>query len=208
MNCPLCNTETKTFEKIQNKEYFKCDSCWGIFLHPKHYLNSAEEKNRYLQHNNDVEDLGYQNFVQPLVSKILQFQTSKDQGLDFGSGTGPVITKLLREQNYNILTYDPYFDNQKERLEIIYNYIVSCEVIEHFYKPFNEFKLLHSLLKSDGNLYLKTHLYDNSIDFKSWYYKDDPTHVFIYHEKTMEWIKNKFNFKELTISNRTIHFKK
>ena len=208
MHCPLCNTESELFKKIHQKEYFKCDHCWGIFLNPNQFLSPTDEKNRYLEHNNDVEDKGYQNFVQPLVSKILKHQKSTDKGLDFGSGTGPVITKLLSEQDYNIQTYDPYFDNQAERLKTTYDYIVSCEVIEHFHHPLKEFELLYSLLNANGNLYLKTHLYDNSINFNSWYYKDDPTHVFIYHEKTMEWIKNKFNFKELTISNRTIHFKK
>ena len=208
MHCPLCNTESKLFEYIQQKEYFQCDNCWGIFLHPKHYLNPSDEKNRYLQHNNNVEDLGYQNFVQPLVSGILRLQNAADKGLDFGSGTGPVITKLLRAHNYDIQTYDPFFDNQAERLKTSYDYIVSCEVIEHFHHPLKEFELLYALLNTAGNLYLKTHLYTNATDFKSWYYKDDPTHVFIYHEKTMEWIKHKFNFKELTITHRTILLKK
>ncbi len=208
MNCPLCNNESELFQTIKSREYFKCAHCWGIFLNPAHYLSPAEEKNRYLEHNNNVEDEGYQNFVQPLVSKIIENQTPLEIGLDFGSGTGPVITKLLREQNYNIRTYDPFFDKQTERLKTFYNYIVSCEVIEHFHNPIKEFELLYSLILPNGNLYLKTHLYNDTINFKTWYYKDDPTHVFIYHEKSLEWIKNQFHFRQLTIENRTIHFKK
>lgn len=208
MNCPLCNTESELFEVIQTREYFKCGHCWAIFLNPENYLSSEKEKERYLEHENNVEDEGYQNFVRPLVLKILENQNPTDKGLDFGSGTGPVITKLLREETYDILTFDPFFDNKPERLQTTYDYIVSCEVIEHFHDPLEEFQLLYSLLNEGGNLYLKTHMHSEDIHFKSWYYKDDPTHVFIYHEKTMEWIKNKFNFSQVTIEERRIHFKK
>jgi len=205
--CPLCNTESSLFKRIQGRAYFQCETCWGIFLDPVNYLTAAQEKARYLEHNNDVEDIGYQNFVKPLVSKIVQFQHPEQKGLDFGAGTGPVITKLLTEQHYNIVTYDPFFANIKKRLETTYDYIVSCEVIEHFHHPAKEFKLLKSLLHKGGSLYCKTHLYNKSIDFDTWYYKDDPTHVFIYQEPTLNWIQGHFGFKELTVESRTIHFK-
>ena len=207
MQCPLCNTESSLFKTVQERAYFKCETCWGIFLDPSNYLTPEQERARYLEHNNDVEDTGYQNFVKPLVSKIMQLQRPNHKGLDFGSGTGPVITKLLTEKDFNIITYDPFFDDNKNRLETTYDYIVSCEVIEHFHHPSKEFKLLKSLLRPGGSLYCKTHIYNTSINFDTWYYKDDPTHVFIYHKKTLEWIKTNFNFKELTVENRTIHFK-
>ena len=208
MNCPLCNTESELFDSIHSRNYYKCSNCHAIYLSPTNYLSASEEKKRYEQHQNDVEDEGYQNFVRPLVSEITTQQNPSDKGLDFGSGTGPVITKLLREEKYHIVTYDPFFDNSPERLETNYDYIVSCEVIEHFHQPYKEFQMLYSLLNKGGSLYLKTHLYSEDIQFKSWYYKDDPTHVFIYHKKTLEWIKKEFNFCQLKVENRHIQFKK
>ena len=44
-----------------------------------------------------------------------------------------------------------------------------------------------------------TDLYDESIGFHKWYYKNDPTHVFIYQKKTIEWIKNNIGFSDVKI---------
>ena len=89
-------------------------------------------------------------------------------------------------------------------MEQKYDYIACCEVIEHFYNPKKEFELLKKLLKEDGILYLMTGIYNSTIDFSKWWYKNDSTHVFIFQEKTFEYIKNKFDFKDLKIEKNFI----
>ena len=37
----------------------------------------------------------------------------------------------------------------------------------------------------------------NNIDFSTWWYKNDLTHVFIFQEKTFEWIKKELGFVDL-----------
>lgn len=111
---------------------------------------------------------------------------------------------MLNDNSYNISSYDPFFHNHPELLEESYDYIACCEVIEHFYNPSREFYLLKKLLKKDAKLYLMTELYDDSIDFDSWYYKNDPTHVFFYHRDTFKWIMKEFNFSDVTINHRLI----
>ena len=128
------------------------------------------------------------------------------KGLDFGAGTGPVISKILQDNNFEIAQYDPFFHNHPELLKKRYDYIACCEVIEHFYNPRKEFQLLRNLLQPNGKLYCMTDIYDQTIDFEKWYYKNDPTHVFIYHKKTVEWIKDKFGFSDVTINDRLITF--
>jgi len=98
------------------------------------------------------------------------------------------------------------FHSSPTLLKETYNYIACCEVIEHFYNPKKEFALLKKLLKPNGKLYLMTALFDKTIDFHTWYYKNDPTHVFIYQEKTINWIKNEFDFSAVTIKGRLITF--
>lgn len=78
--------------------------------------------------------------------------------------------------------------------------------MEHFFRPDKEFVLLKSLLNPGGKLYCMTDVYRNQLAFSDWYYKNDPTHVFIYTEKTLEFIKNEFGFKNLFIQNRLIVF--
>ena len=51
-----------------------------------------------------------------------------------------------------------------------------------------------------------TDIYDESIEFSKWYYKNDPTHLFFYHKKTFEWIEKEFNFSNVTIKHRLITF--
>jgi len=59
------------------------------------------------------------------------------------------------------------------------------------------------MLKSGGRLYLMSDIYDGR-DFGSWYYKNDPTHVFLYTKETFEWIREHFGFKTLEIDKRFI----
>jgi SAM-dependent methyltransferase len=160
------------------------------------------EKLRYEEHNNDVFDDGYRSFVSPLVNKVLEDFSSGHEGLDFGAGPGPVVSKILEENNYQIKQYDPFFHDYPELLKAKYDYVACCEVIEHFHIPRKEFELLKSLLRNNAKLYCMTHLYDDSIDFSNWYYKNDNTHVFFYQAETMNWIKSEFGFKSLDLSNR------
>ncbi len=202
-NCPLCHNPGKTF---YTDEFFLCDNCLGIFRPKRYHLSAPEEKSRYEKHNNDVNDIRYQQFVSPITSAVLKECLPKDVGLDFGAGTGPVISKVLKDQGYTIKQYDPFFHNYPDLLKTEYDYIVCCEVIEHFYDPQKEFGLLKRLLKPKGILYCMTHIYSPDIPFTNWYYKKDPTHVFIYQKETFEYIKNHFDFSLVTIDKRLIRF--
>jgi hypothetical protein len=51
-----------------------------------------------------------------------------------------------------------------------------------------------------------TLLYSKDIDFDTWFYRNDETHVFFYQAKTLEWIKNNFAFSRLEIEKRLITF--
>ena len=204
IKCPLCNMQASYFLQFREKEYYTCSECSAIMMNPQDYLSADEERDRYLTHNNDVNDIGYQKFVTPIVNAVINQFSTNSVGLDFGAGTGPVVSKMLRDKGYNIEIYDPFFHDKKELLNQTYDYIVSCEVVEHFYNPLKEFTLLKSLLKENGTLFIKTNLYEDGIEFNKWYYKNDPTHVFFYHPNTFKWIENYFKFSKLTISNRLV----
>ena len=204
--CPLCLNSGDVFYQFKERLYFKCNNCSGIFVDEGLRPDRVTEKVRYETHNNDVNDENYQQFVSPITSAILSAHTPSDKGLDFGAGTGPVISKVLDDNNYSIVQYDPLFHNHPELLNDTYDYIACCEVIEHFYNPREEFSLLKKILKTGGILYCMTDIYDESIDFHKWYYKNDPTHVFIYEKRTIHWIQQEFGFLNVTIADRLITF--
>lgn len=207
MKCILCNGEIEKFKVWRKKDYKKCKNCSSVMLDKKFYLTPKKEKERYEEHNNDVYDKRYQSFVSPIVEEVLKDYDVSHKGLDFGAGTGPVITKLLRDHDYSIDIYDPFFANYKDKLTKKYDYIVCCEVMEHFHNPKLEFKRLKSMLKPLGSLYLMTSIYDEKIDWESWNYKNDPTHVFFYHKKALEFIENEYNFKKMNIKGNMIIYK-
>jgi SAM-dependent methyltransferase len=206
--CLLCQTESTLFIDYKTRLYYECPNCKGVFMNPSQFMSFENEKKHYAQHNNDVNDKGYQNFVSPITNSILKEYTPKEKGLDFGAGTGSAISKVLTDNHFQISQYDPYFHNFPKLLESQYDYIACCEVVEHFHHPHKEFKLLNKLLLPKGKLFLMTHLYEPTIDFRNWYYKNDTTHVFIYQKETMEYIKSIFNFSNMQITNRLIMFTK
>ncbi|WP_372751867.1 class I SAM-dependent methyltransferase [Labilibaculum sp.] len=204
--CPLCNNTSSLFHKSNNHAHYQCQTCFGIFVATDSRPSEEDEVKHYQQHQNNIEDKGYQNFVSPITDSILRDFNTKHKGLDFGAGTGPVLSKMLRDKGYSVFTYDPYFHNYPKLLQEKYDYIGSCEVIEHFYHPHKEFTLLKNLLHPKGKLYCMTHVYNESIPFSNWYYKNDPTHVFIYQKQTLEWIGKEFGFSKVEIDNRLIIF--
>ncbi|MEW7292740.1 class I SAM-dependent methyltransferase [Aquimarina sp. 2304DJ70-9] len=208
MQCSLCGSETILYSEAHNRKYYKCPQCKGILLDSIYFLSTEAEKERYRLHENDVHDLGYQKFVSPIVNAINEKYKSNHKGLDFGSGKDSVIAYQLQKKGYNISTYDPFFDPDNNALQTKYDYIACCEVIEHFNNPTKEFKLLHSLLHKGGILFCKTNLHDESINFDSWWYKNDATHVFFYSYDTLHWVQQKFKFKTIEVANDLIIFTK
>jgi Zn-finger nucleic acid-binding protein len=200
--CPLCDTPSPFFYK-DTQAYHRCPQCYGIFVAPKDLPKAQEEKQRYELHDTDTQDEGYRKFVSPITLHVSKDFPLNAKGLDYGAGTSAIISCVLQEEGYNIKNYDPYFHPHKELLEQKYDFITSCEVIEHFYHPKKEFEKLFEMLHVGGRLYLMTDIYDER-DFASWYYKNDPTHVFLYHRKTFEYITKAYGFQSYFIDKRLI----
>lgn len=205
MDCPLCFTA----ENNQiHPHFFQCKTCAAIYKNKLFWLNPDAEKARYLLHKNDTKDPNYRQFVSLITDAVLAQFTPQHLGLDFGAGTGPVITEVLKEHGFNVRVYDPFFHPFEKNLHATYDYIMSCEVVEHFHHPAKEFTLLHNCLHEGGKLFIMTDRFSPTNVFESWYYKNDPTHVFIYQDKTFEWIAAKFKFSELRFSGRLTELRK
>ena len=51
-----------------------------------------------------------------------------------------------------------------------------------------------------------TDVFNQSINFENWYYKNDETHVIFYTKNTFDWIKNELGFSKVSVLNRLIIF--
>lgn len=196
MECRLCESVANKFftDLVTGSRFYHCPRCDLRFLDPDQYLSAQDEEKRYKTHNNVVEDEGYQAFTMPMVELIKKQHKVPLQILDFGCGNGPVINHLLTEPDYKIALYDPFFYPDREVLKRSYDFIAMIEVAEHLYNPAVEFKLLCEMLKGGGELGVMTALFDPSIDFATWWYRRDPTHVCFYSEQTVSWICRQFSF--------------
>lgn len=205
-SCPLCHHQTQPFYQFKQRLYHQCGFCQAIIMDPSLWPDRDAEKSRYLEHLNDVEDKRFQKFVTPITARV-QAQFSADaQGLDFGAGHAPVITHVLQQKGYNIQPYDPLFFPDEQLLHKQYDYISCCEVIEHFHNPEKSFSLLNKLLNKQSQLFCMTEIYHEGIDFHRWNYKNDPTHVFIYHRNTFSVIAQRFGFQKPEIRGRLVCF--
>lgn len=202
LKCPLCSGSSQIYHTQKEREFLQCSLCLSVFLNPKDYLSIEEEVKHYNFHNNDPEDIRYQNFLSPVNNRILTDFSKEHEGLDFGSGTGSPVVKVLGDSGYNISQFDLFYHNHPEVLSRQYDYIACTETAEHFKQPYAEFEQLHSLLKPGGKLYIMTDRFNPNRDFGTWFYKTDPTHVFLYSDESFEWIRQEFGFKTLSIEER------
>ncbi len=206
LTCTLCNAASVFSFSFRARDFYRCSNCLSLMVDPLMHPSAEEEKKRYDQHNNDVNDPGYRKFVRPIVDLVKLTCRDGANGLDYGAGPGPVAALLLEKEGYEVALFDPFYWNNSSVLKKKYTFIICSEVIEHFRQPAAEFSLLRSLLKPGGSLFCMTEILPSDPDLQNWYYIKDPTHLFFYSPEALEWIKENNNFKSLKIDGRVVHF--
>lgn len=202
--CPLCNNLSKrsNVNGADDRRYYVCGRCQLIAADSVHFLNKEDERARYETHNNSIENKGYVEFLNRIVEPMLAYIRPGMTGLDYGCGPGPVLSELLRKENIDCEFYDPLFF--PEPIQGKYDFIVSTETFEHFYKPRYEIEKLSAMLPAGGYLGIMTELWDTEEQFETWYYTRDPTHVSFYHMKTIEFISREFGFNIVYSDNKRV----
>ena len=201
MICLLCQTDSNPFEA----DTYLCPECALIFKDPKIFWDTEKDTKRYSTHQNSSEDKGYVDFLSKFVAPLKEFLPSKFYGLDFGCGPGPTLSLLLEETGGTIENYDPiFFPDAQLLIPETYDVVTCTEVVEHFKTPAHDWELLTGLVKENGLLAIMTLLYSENIDYKTWWYKNDPTHVVFYQEKTLNFIEEKYDLEKIYTDNKSI----
>lgn len=207
LRCPMCNSDQTSLFHQQDfsedlncrkaVEYYSCNSCHIVFLAPHCFLTKVQEKAHYDTHQNNPEDPGYRRFLDKLFIPLTALIDGKASGLDYGSGPGPTLSLMFEEQGHAMNIYDYIYAADASVLEKPYDFISCTETIEHFQNPKEEFSRIWQCLKPDGYLGLMTQFYNSNIDFSSWRYRRDPTHVCFYTAQTIDWICKQFNARKV-----------
>ncbi len=198
MDCQLClQAELPPLGERENRIYYHCPICDMIVLAGDQLPDSKEERERYLLHNNTLENEGYvKNFQQFIEEMVIPHLRPGEQALDFGCGPGPVLKVLLEDRGYPTRIYDPYFYPELAEGSR-YSLITATEVLEHVYASRQLFEQLLGHLLKGGILAITTYFHPGPEDFLDWWYRRDPTHVSFYSLKTFQWVVDYFPFKLL-----------
>ncbi|MEE8484211.1 MAG: class I SAM-dependent methyltransferase [Nitrospinota bacterium] len=188
-NCRICKTPSPVFYN-DSRTFFKCPACTLIFTEEMADEKAANEhyKNQW---NNADEDFWKQQ-VDVLISVINKHKTPQ-RILDFGSGSGE-ITKEFQRRGIDTTPLDPiihgYLKDQDyaEKFDVV----VGVEVIEHLPEIYGELEEIKKVLTDDGIIVFTTGLTNVFIDapdavevFAKWWYKDDPTHVSFFSNRSV-----------------------
>lgn len=206
--CTLCKNDILEHIEVENdkRKYLLCLTCHLIFIPPQYQISRSSSKLHYLNHNNTIEQEGYVNFLNRVITPALELIKPGMKGLDYGCGPSPVLSKILELKGILCYNYDPLFDFDHP-LEI-YDFVFATECFEHFNQPEKDIKDIVNLVKPGGFLGLMTHQWETIDKFRNWYYKNDPTHVSFYHRKTFDFISDHYNLKyQYNDNHRTLILK-
>lgn len=187
--CPLCaGTELHPYHQDKKRDYRQCLTCDLVFVDKSQQLSHAEEKAVYEQHENNPEDAGYRRFLSRMSQPVLERIAPASSGLDFGCGPGPTLSLMFEEAGHRMAVYDAYFADDPTVLTGCYDFITSTEVFEHLSHPKAVLEQLLAILKPGGWLGLMTKRVIDRDAFSRWHYKNDPTHITFFSDKSFCWI--------------------
>ncbi len=139
---------------------------------------------------------------------LLAILPSNSHGLDFGSGPGPTLSLMLEECGHKVDLYDKFYAQNDAVFQNRYDFITATEVVEHLPNPLKDLEALVKILQKGGILAIMTEIVSPQLDFTNWYYKNDPSHVCFYSEKTFIYLANLLGLEIVTLSERVIILRK
>jgi 2-polyprenyl-3-methyl-5-hydroxy-6-metoxy-1,4-benzoquinol methylase len=95
---------------------------------------------------------------------------------------------MARKAGYIMKVYDKFYADDRDILNLTYNFITCTEVAEHLADPAKELGRLWHQLESGGLLVIQTKRVLNDERFKTWFYRDYPTHITFFAQASFEWL--------------------
>ena len=202
--CPLCSTLATKVESAIRRPLFACPGCDFRFVPASSHLSPELERDRYLLHQNNLSDTGYVKFLMEAVDCLkahMKGDEARGSVLDYGSGPTPVLVELLRREGFQAVGIDPYF-GAEDASGARFDAVVSTETVEHFRLPAIDWAKMIGRIRPGGLLVIVTSLVTVGVDFASWYYLNDPTHIAFYSDATFEYISRRWGLSLVDSNHR------
>ncbi len=179
-----------------------------MFLDPSSHVTASEELAQYSLHQNNPQDVNYRKFLAPAKAAVVKNLAALSKGIDFGCGPGPTLSVMLEEAGFKVQKFDKYFYPDPSVLGEIYDFVTCTEVIEHVHDLEAFIQQLLVLLRPGGLLVLMTRILQEDIEFKSWHYRIDPTHISFLRPRTVEVMCERYGLTLLELTGQLIVLRK
>lgn len=186
--CPLCGAAALYPIDCHQRRYHRCRQCLLVHLEPSQRLSAADEKAIYDAHENNIDDPGYRRFLSRAFGQVRTQVPPPAHGLDFGCGPGPALVAMAQEAGYTMACYDKFYWPDDRVLSARYDFITCTEVVEHLAEPLPILDRLWDRLKPGGLLVVQTKRVLDDERFRSWHYRNDPTHITFFAEASFHWL--------------------
>jgi 2-polyprenyl-3-methyl-5-hydroxy-6-metoxy-1,4-benzoquinol methylase len=232
VNCPACNNDDKKyiFEKY-GFEFYKCNKCRTVYMYnrPSEYLLREFYKNsklynfwnKYIFPKSELARKHniFENRKKLIIEYCDKYKISKNNFLEIGAGYG-YLGELLLEENVfnNIIAIEPnkkLFNSCKskninvindvfENINFKYKFdvVVSFETIEHIFSPYNTLLKIHSIMNTEGLLYLTCPNFEG-FDILTLLEKSDnidAEHINMFNPDSIKILLNRIGFKIISVT--------
>lgn len=187
MNCSLCDAAgCVPLLNDGRRSFFFCKSCELLFVPADDHISLDDEIKRYDLHDNGFSDNGYVRFLEEIVKVVEDLDPAGLRILDFGCGRNAVLSGLLQRKGFACDFYDPLYALGTRCLSEKYDIVVLCEVVEHLRNLKDEARIINNLLRQNGKVIVRTNPYPSREEFRTWWYKEDLTHINFFSRKSVD----------------------
>ncbi len=189
-SCRICYSPATHFYQ-DTRTFYKCPNCWLIFT--SDIPDKTFEENHYKSQWETTEPEFWKNQTSALISYIEHY-LQPARILDFGSGSG-AMTRELQKHGYQVTALEPMDDGylKDQNYPFKFDVVVAVEVIEHLPNVWEELEQIEKVLTPNGIMIFSTGLTNSFIElpdasehFKTWWYKDDLTHLNFFCNQTLD----------------------
>ena len=222
IRCIFCQNAGEDRAVIEENGFTgrKCSRCGLVYISPRPSRSEMMELYTHDQSHISAERHLKDSFIKRIYARhhlaIIRRYIKDGSLLEIGAGAGYFLDEA-RKKGFGVFGLEPNpiqaeFMNRYLRIPCdsrtlseayenqTFDIIYHCDVISHFYDPFQEFSLMNSRLKPHGYVIFET----GNGDFHRKYYADFssfqyPDHLFFFNERNIQMLLRRTGFELLAM---------